>query len=73
MNLELSEIADDEKACRAFIKFWGDQHMIAQAALETIHKLLVARRDAVDAEMQTLTRELEAIGPGAGTGETGDG
>ena len=64
---ELARIADNPKQVRAYTKFWGDQYVVAGAALWTMRDLLLTR-------IQDLDREIAQVkclaAPTTGEGET---
>ncbi len=51
MENELARVADDSELTRAYTKFWGDQYLVAGAALRTMRDLLVVRLQDVDREI----------------------
>ena len=59
MENELAWIADDHDRTREYTKFWGDQYLVAGAALRTMCDLLVVRLQDVDREIARLPAPTE--------------
>ena len=66
---ELGRIADDAKQARAYTKFWGDQYLVAGAALRTMRDLLRVRLQEVDREIARVKQQMW-VAPTTGEGET---
>lgn len=63
---DLARIADDPSEVRAYTKFWGDQYVVAGAALRTMRDLLLIRLQEVDREIARV-KDQERAAPATGT------